>query len=243
MEKNLNILKTKMKRVIIPWSGGVDSTYLIHKNLEEGNEVRTFSVLLNNNISQRDREKSSRSILSKYFREKYPGKFSEDTSYNFNSIQVSSSYNMILSQPPIWILFCYYSFDLSGYDEIQIGYIMNDDAISYLDDIRNLHSSYKPFTNYTIPELKFPLTKMKKWEIMNQLPEFIMKNVSYCEYYDEKNCACLSCKRHNDELKSSDWKNIKNSSDVCVKEDLIEEKYSSITNSVDCQLTFDFSEN
>lgn len=35
-----------MKRVLIPWSGGVDSTYLIYKNLKEGNEVGRLASYL-----------------------------------------------------------------------------------------------------------------------------------------------------------------------------------------------------
>lgn len=188
-------------RVAVPWSGGVDSSYLIYKNLMDGNEVHAVSVRLNNNPDQRDREQSSRKIISEWFKKEFPDKFFE--SDIGNEILVYGGINMVLSQPPLWVLFCHYGLNLSYVDEIHFGYIMNDDAISYLSDVENLYKSYSPFTYGKQPKLVFPLIKMKKYQIMDKLPKFIMDNISFCEMYNNTNCSCESCKRHKFELSLS----------------------------------------
>lgn len=231
-----------MKTVLIPWSGGVDSTYLIYKNLEEGNKVKTFSVLLNNNIDQRDREKNARKVLSEYFVEKYPDRFIPSIE---GELLVSSGINMVLCQPPIWILFSHYTADLYDVDEIQIAYVMNDDAISYLDDVKNLYNAYSPFRSNFRAKLEFPLIKMKKYQIMDALPEHLMKNISYCEGFYQilgsdkvvnKNCPCVSCERHKNELKMSRhyYLDINN-------KDIIEKKVE--MNSNQLEFEFKYSEN
>ncbi len=191
-----------MKKVLIPWSGGLDSTYLVWKNLSEGNEVYTFSVQLENNVGQRDSEIAARKLMREYFTEKFPiCNLYED--HDLSKIGVRGGYNMLLNQPPIWILFSMYSHDLCNVEEIQIGYVMNDDAISYLDEIRNLYSSYSSFLNCKPPKLQFPLIKKKKYDLINEMPEELVKMVSYCEYGSDPNCNCLCCERHHAELRLS----------------------------------------
>lgn len=191
-----------MKKVLIPWSGGLDSTYLVWKNLSEGNTVYTFSVELENNVGQRDSEIAARKLIQEFFQEQNLNirLFSD---YGLSKISVRGGYNMVLSQPPIWVLFSMYSHDLCDTEEIQIGYVMNDDAISYLDEIRNLYSSYSSFLSCKPPTLQFPIIKKKKYDLINEMPEELVKMVSYCEYGNDPNCNCLCCERHHAELRLS----------------------------------------
>lgn len=155
---------------------------------------------------------------------------------------MDSGCNMILSQPPLWILFSQYIVDFQ-IDEIQIGYIMNDDAISYLEDVRNLYDAYKPFIVANRPKLEFPLTKMKKRDILNQLPEFIVKNISYCELYDEKNCKCESCKKHRDELNCSNHYHLAHDNIKCEKMDYVTDSEVKVKKPIEVQLELEFSKN
>lgn len=199
-----------MKRVLIPWSGGADSTYLILKNLKEGNHVTAFGVRLENNPNQSDREFKSRKIISDFFYKNYPSNF--DYKLFVGRIDVGGSTNLILSQPPIWVLFSHYSQSFSEIDEVQIGYVMNDDVISYLEDVRNLWKSYRPFIGTKHPNLEFPLTKTKKYEILDSLPDEIIRNISVCEYYGEENCNCEPCIRHRRELEKTRYYNLQKES-------------------------------
>lgn len=45
-------MKSASKTVLIPWSGGVDSTYLIYSNLVKGNNVVSGSIAFLNNLGQ-----------------------------------------------------------------------------------------------------------------------------------------------------------------------------------------------
>ena len=45
-----------MKKIAISFSGGLDSTYLMWKNLKDGHEVHPFYVEVGNNVNKRDVE-------------------------------------------------------------------------------------------------------------------------------------------------------------------------------------------
>jgi hypothetical protein len=103
------------------------------------------------------------------------------------------------AQMPFWIM--------SGLravtDEVHIGYVMNDDAISYLGDIQKIWNSYKCIHD-KLPKLKFPLAKLNKEIIKSQLPDSLFQEVFSCENphltIDEKSfveCGtCVSCNKN-----------------------------------------------
>jgi hypothetical protein len=81
-------------------------------------------------------------------------------------------------QPILWMLGLFYEVKKHRggglYDEVHIGYTMNDSAVSYLDEIKKIWQSFFtlsfPFSDYRhIPELKFPLLKYSKDMIVNDL--------------------------------------------------------------------------
>ena len=196
---------------MVMWSGGLDSTYLVWKNLNEGNKVFAATTKLDNNKGQSDLEAEARKEMTKYFDEYFPKMLvvQEDS----NSIFLGTN-NIILPQVPIWILMSHYSFAFKDYDEkildeIQIGYVMNDDAVSYIPDIKKLYKAYAPFVGDKQPKLTFPLVKKKKYDLLNELPEDIVKYISVCEYGTPKGeyCDCVSCTRHNEALKDSTFFN------------------------------------
>jgi len=183
------------KKVAILWSGGLDSTYLIYKNLLEGNTVYAYYIEINNNINKVIKEKEAMESLTKLFIDKYGTAF--DNRGTLVYIDVNTLYGncLIFSQMPIWITALQF---IGNVDEIQIGYCMNDDAISYLDDIKNIHHSFSSIKTKEIP-ISFPLSKIKKEEELNFLPEEYKKLIWYCENpINNKPChECCSCKRYN----------------------------------------------
>lgn len=172
-----------MKNVMVLYSGGLDSTYLIWKNIMDGNNVYPIYVeIKNNHIKTFVENKQSAEILeilNDMAVARGLKRMFLETTVSIN-VYSSVSDDLHLLQLPIWLTGIMYSGKLSHVDEIQIGYVMNDDAISYLDDIKNLYESYKPFV-YSHPKLVFPLTKEKKTSMHHDLPESIKKLIISCE--------------------------------------------------------------
>jgi len=195
-----------MKKIGVLFSGGLDSTYLVWKNLNDGNQVIPIYVEIENNGNKSILEKNRIKLLY----EKFAKEFNNDDNTYIHNINYAISVgvharedSLHLKQIPVWIfsLMFMQSMDI---DEIQIGYIMNDDAISYLDDIQTIYKSYQPICEPMKP-LFFPLTKKKKWEIVRKLPKEYLElivscenpriisdeNVKFVEY--EPCCNCTPC--------------------------------------------------
>lgn len=182
-----------MSNIFCLWSGGLDSTFLVAKLLDEGHNVTCGYINLTNNEHIIEREEFARNKIEKYFSIKYRDKFNyigkiSDITINYANPKI------LIMQAYIW-LFSYVSIP-RDIDNVAIGYIMNDDAISFLDEIKNIFKSYTMLNNQKI-ELIFPLIKFKKSKIWhNSLMIDIRKNVSWCEDIFEDNCGkCESCKR------------------------------------------------
>jgi hypothetical protein len=174
------------KKVAVLFSGGLDSTYLVWKNLKEGNTVFPIYVEIENNETKTILEKNRIELLWKEFEKEFR---KDDSYYDFKlksivyAIKVGVHANegsLYFKQMPIWIFSVVFLQGMDNIDEIQIGYVSNDDAISYLDDIQNIYKSYQAISEPMRP-LTFPLTKMKKNVIACELPEQYRKYVFSCE--------------------------------------------------------------
>jgi hypothetical protein len=210
------------KKIVILFSGGLDSTYLVWKNLKEGNIVTPVYIEIKNNANkvllEKNRIKLIHDELDKEFNQ------SDFVTSNLKPIEYLMDVNLgntwysdplIFKQIPIWIFGLLFIQGIDA-DEIQIGYVGNDDAVSYIDDIINIYQSYESICNPMIP-LKFPLVKHFKSEIMHDLPQQYRDLVVSCENPNiiEKNkqsiksiefsdndfleyepcCECASCKK------------------------------------------------
>lgn len=168
------------KRVIVLFSGGLDSTYLIWKNLEEGNVVLPIYIEIKNNEYKSEIEKNRIYLIYDLLYEKY-GNIIEKP-LELLDICLKSSCGggeLLFKQLPIWLLGVLYLQDKSV-DEIQLGYVMNDDMVSYVDDVKTIYDSYKSILRKIIP-LKFPLLKTKKNEIISELPKEYFDLTISCE--------------------------------------------------------------
>lgn len=192
-----------MKKVAVLFSGGLDSTFLVWKNLKDGNEVFPIYIKIKNNKTKTILEKNRINLLYNEF-------FKEFES-NINNVQYVASVDIIANedslyfkQMPIWIFSLMFMQSME-IDEIQIGYVSNDDAISYLDDIQNIYRSYQAICEPMKP-LVFPLTKWKKYAIFQDLPKQYRDLIISCEapkiigdrkakiIQYEPCCDCSSCK-------------------------------------------------
>jgi 7-cyano-7-deazaguanine synthase in queuosine biosynthesis len=182
------------------WSGGLDSTYLIYKLLCEKHHVEAFYVDLKNNAAKAKRELAAIKKLAKLFSKydfKYSGVLSE-----FRLKHIEKDNPVGFYQSPVWLLSAYY---LKG--PVSIGYVMNDDAISYIDDYKKIIKSLNAI-RFSPLEIDFPLTKTSKRDILAALPKEFLGCITYCESegIQDKCGKCGPCKRHNALLESDTLK-------------------------------------
>lgn len=189
------MLWVKRKHVFVAWSGGLDSTYLIRELLDQGHRVSAGYIEITNNTTKTARELAAIEKLLKLDYLKgdfhYKGKI-----VGFGIEHYGGA--ICLSQPLIWLMGLAYSIDESEpYDEVALGYVMNDDAISYLDDIRKTYRGLQPMMRIKLPPLVFPLTRTKKNEMWEDLPYDVKDAVTWCEGPGvEDRCGeCHACQR------------------------------------------------
>ena len=202
------------KRVAILFSSGLDSTYLVWKNLKDGNTVIPIYIEIQNNYNKVMMEKNRVGLLMKEFQDEFN---SNDDTYKcdeklLHDVEYAASVNvnicedsLYFKQIPIWMFGVVFLQSLKV-DEIQIGYVSNDDAIPYLNDIKKIYKSYQSICDKMIP-LVFPLSKMKKWQMAKDLPKKYMDLIYTCEnpriiestkdneFIEYKPCCCcIPCK-------------------------------------------------
>jgi 7-cyano-7-deazaguanine synthase in queuosine biosynthesis len=170
----------KAKKVLVLWSGGLDSTYVVYKNLKDGNGVLPVYGEIVNNEDKTLIEKQQVEILHKLFREDYDYSYLSNIVFNCK-IEILGSNHLDLLQLPIWLTTILYSQYLKEADEVHIGYVCNDDAASYIEDIKKIYNSFAPLYSFKLPKLVFPIIKYKKEHIINLLPKKYLKQTSSCE--------------------------------------------------------------
>jgi 7-cyano-7-deazaguanine synthase in queuosine biosynthesis len=166
------------KKVGVLFSGGLDSTFLVWNNLKKGNEVYPFYIEIKNNRDKPILEKNRVQLLFEMFYKEYSDLI-RCPKYILNVDVTDNNSELHLQQVPVWILGLLFS-QVHGLDEIQIGYVMNDDAISYISDIKKIYNSYNRISEPLIP-ISFPLKKWKKEMIIQELPMKYRELTVTCE--------------------------------------------------------------
>ena len=110
---------------MILFSGGLDSTYLMWKNLKDGNRVHPVYLEIGNNTNKVTVEKQQIKLLAAEFEKEFDKhlRIEYPTMFELNGF----NYNVSFTQPLIWSLCMAFAVE-RGIDEIQMGYVMGDDA-------------------------------------------------------------------------------------------------------------------
>ena len=190
-----------MKKTHVLWSGGLDSTYLVQLLLSKGATVYASYVRLENNEAKTKMEMAAIQKMVPIFKQRYAGFIHHDKEA---TMVFSSEYSLPdLHQVLPWLTAAQMIIHPDA-EELAIGYVMNDCAISYLPEIRGiwkamccLSSSRKK------PTIVFPLIKETKLSIYHQLlPELRGLTVT-CEQpktMDDGSWSpcgvCVPCQRH-----------------------------------------------
>lgn len=163
--------------ILIPFSSGLDSTVLVYKALENKENIKLCYINIKNNESKTKIEVQQREKLKNIFREKY-NCYIEDE--NGIEIQIRRNSMINLPQVPAWIMGLLYSID-SSVTEVRMGYCMNDDAVSFVEDIKKIWKSYQSISDNKLPKLTFPLLKLGKLHHASALPDDIFQETYFCE--------------------------------------------------------------
>jgi hypothetical protein len=171
----------KVKNVAVLFTAGLDSTFLVYKNLMEGHNVYPIYVEVANNVNKSLIEKQSIVRMYTQFKKEFGDKIRSPHRVTKVEIWQGWSTGLRFNQIPIWL----FAMNFTGcdYDEIQVGYVANDDAISYLDKIKETYKAMNWFYNDTEKraELTFPISQVTKYEILQTLPYKYKELVYSCE--------------------------------------------------------------
>ena len=117
------------KHVLVAWSGGLDSTYMIQQYLERGYEVNyVTSKIANSSPAQTKREQQAMSkMLKGYFSDKPVRRVGEVEMTFGGGVAFRHIY---LCQPGMWLL-SLLNYIEPHHTEVAVGYVMNDDALSF----------------------------------------------------------------------------------------------------------------
>jgi 7-cyano-7-deazaguanine synthase in queuosine biosynthesis len=171
----------KKKEVFLLWSGGLDSTFMIQTLLDSNPNVKVTAgyVELLNNYNKTKMEKAAIQKLLPILQKKYSDRFVFlDTIYKAQVCSVGTF--PPLKQLPVWIS-ALMECTPETTNEVCIGYVMNDCAISYLQEIKSIFKAYSKFTFKKFPKVTFPLSKIPKSEIVIDLDKELKAEVVWCE--------------------------------------------------------------
>jgi len=174
------------------WSGGLDSTLMILDLLRNDYKVRALQITSESFLGS-SMEKKRTGLIEPFL------KNIGDFSYQITHQDICCRETFTLPQAPILLLNL--SLFANSNDEFcSIGYVMNDDAISFIPEITKIWKSYKQLKP-NLPPLKFPLMKRKKRELINYMRTECMEIYNLCWYCEnpkeETPClVCPSCIRH-----------------------------------------------
>lgn len=183
-----------MKNILAAWSGGLDSTYMVWDALNRGDTVHTIYLeIVNNN---RFREKQAIKEMVEMFHSDFPSYI--HLGGNSLDLKCYNNQNIALNQAIPFLYNLFTNACSKKYDEVHIGYVMNDDALSYIPEIIRVWNSFEGLLYHgcTLPKLCFPIIKHHKQFMWKNLPESYKNHIVWCEGHTSTNCGeCPSCKR------------------------------------------------
>ena len=186
--------------IVIPWSGGVDSTLIIFKvikffkkNVEQTKNLKIILVSGTQDVlNQHKQEKISREKIIKHIEKKYPSIFKQITLINFGEslLGYDACNTETLHQPYFWITYLLGHYNKSTF---LLGYHKGDDFWTILDKFQKVVDVSLEYLAREDTNIYYPLARMYKDEIYDELPNKVKKMVWYCESANSIDILCDKC--------------------------------------------------
>ena len=189
----------------ILWSGGLDSTYMIHKFLEEGYKVESHYVEIVPNKHKTIRELKAIEKLLPHF-ESYsnfnykgstkveiPATFIAEYAQSWRSgTGIKTEQTNLVEKPQIPVFLFAATYLPSP---VCLGYLENENP--YIPKIIDAAKMLSEFRNFERPLIvEFPILKTPKIEIYKKLPMKILQHVTFCQHPRMDLCGeCAPCQK------------------------------------------------
>lgn len=208
------------KLPLIVFSGGLDSTYMLHLALSEG-DVHTCYIQGNQHTYKIQSELKARQEIIRQLEELTGYKVINDTIVDvfgtemISRVQQTDQYqnkyhknnypeDAIFQQMFVWLFGLTMIVSANKYSDVRMGLVMGDDISSYLQDIQQAWKSTQTFTSSQPTELTFPLRHVSKRRILREIPKSVLELVWVCELPIPNSegtqyspCdECISCRTH-----------------------------------------------
>lgn len=191
------------KRILIPWSGGFDSTALVIWAFSNGIPFDTCYFNITNNKNIASIELKRRKKILKKLKKKYShNPHVEDIIGNTGIVKCKGE----LLLPLTWCCSLLLTMDTNKYSEVHMGYIKGDCFWHVRHEFEKMFYYGQKLKLSGITKIRYPFEWYNKQYIKNEYYGYfddILDLVWYCEAPngDEACEECVSCKRHNEELK------------------------------------------
>lgn len=176
----------------IMFSGGFDSLSLALRHLEKGERVYLLSI----GFSE---ERVSSSLTIQFLKSVYGKEVVIGPIKLFSDIYVDGESMTGLTQQPFTAFYASYMPDYVCHSikAVECAYIMNDDAISYQNEIKAIYNNAMKchFTEHEYPPMKFPLTKVTHEENLEYVAKIEKK---YQIIFPAFSSEGLVCKKYID---------------------------------------------
>lgn len=202
-------MSNESKRVLVPWSGGADSTVVILAALEAKHRVWYASFDCKQPHTQQKAEAQARETMIPLIKKRY----GEDANFYpaESRLEIDIRYtDSPATQMPAWFMhaLCMVANKNREYifDEVHMGYVLGDDSAMSMPHLK-IAFEHMCRALYNIdrdpPKLMFPMCRMRKGGILESLKAFgLHQHVWVCELpqlYDDgwRACGqCVSCHKH-----------------------------------------------
>lgn len=168
-------------RKLILFSGGLDSTYLLWKALQEG-PVDVISVTANQWPKKAAAEEAAREAILNVAERLTDRCVGYNLHVDYRELFSKHFVAPAFAQPIQWIYGALQEVNPARHSVLEIGYVAGDQILSELHNIRQAWLSLQAFSKKG-PEvpIEFPLRFVTKMDIVEDMPVELLELVWYCE--------------------------------------------------------------
>lgn len=172
-------------RILMLFSGGLDSTWLLYNRVKEGHVVDVFYAKGGQPQLKQECEKQRRELIKAWIEKHAP----KDKPAQITEVppgQVEVQFGAVKygawKQAIGWIVTALEVVDHTKHDCVEIGYVMGDEICQHFHDMQDAWNSLWKFSKAGDPvPLNFPLRITSKYDILKQLPGELYKLTWVCE--------------------------------------------------------------